>query len=353
MNLLSNETVTKYIGLPKDVADALRTAQGSEFAAAANQFLEALVNKLVYQRVHSFEFTNPFRKYFGEPIIYGDSIENVYVDKIMGRQFDRGNTDPFAKAENRVLATYAKLNYAMQYAVSVEDKELRKAVLNAGGFSAIADRLASRLGQSAAIDEYLAIIIMLNNENIYTDGFEELDVSGESTDADVAHAISKKIGAVYRDFKLPSIDNNKVGVMTASKASDILIIAKANLMNDLDYDYLAAVYNLSKAEIKASIMEVRSFMAVVNTYTEEGGTEVITPGESGDDIDFIIIDSRGLDLHDCLNSTESIRNPKGLYTNTFHNLWGSYSFNSAYQARAYKIKRTADAVVPDSPAVGD
>ena len=271
---------------------------------------------LLIGKVNTFTFVNPFRKYYGAPIAYGEGIENIYVDKIMGQKFDRSKTDPFEKHENRVLATYAKINYEMQYAVTVEDKELRKAVLN----------------------EY-----MLNNPNNFAGGFEELDVSGEATDSGVAHAVSKKIGEVYRDFKLPSIDNNKLGVMNCSRPEDILIIIKSSLMNDLDYDYLAATYNLNKAEIKASTLEVRSFEAVINTL--DGQT--ISSEEVGEDLDFMIIDTRGLDLHDVLKAVAPIYNPRGMYTNTFHNVWAAMQFNASFQARAFKLKRTADVTPGD------
>lgn len=337
MNLLSNSVINKYIGLPNDIYESLQVAEGTEWVQSANAFLNAIFNKLVYQKVNTFTFVNPFRKYYGAPIRYGEGIENIYVDKIMGQKFDRNKTDPFEKHENRVLATYAKLNYEMQYAVTVEDKELRKAVLSEYGEAQIANTLTGRLSGSADIDEYLATIIMLNNPDNFAGGFETIDVSTETTPSGVAHAISKKIGEVYRDFKLPSIDNNKLHVMNASRPEDILIIIKSTLMNDLDYDYLAATYNLSKAEIKASILEVRSFMAVINTI--DGTT--ISSKEKGDDLDFMIIDTRGLDLHDCLKSIAPIYNPRGMYTNTFHNVWTAMQFNSSMQARAYKIKRTA------------
>lgn len=340
MNLLSNSVINKYIALPEATYNSLKVAEGSEWSTSANAFLEAIFNKLVYQKVNTFTFVNPFRKYYGAPIKYGVGIENIYVDKIMGRVFDRNQTDPFEKNENRVLATYAKLNYEMQYAVTVEDAELRKAVLSEYGEAQLANTLTGRLSGSSDIDEYLATIIMLNNPDNFAGGFETIDVSGEDTPSGVAHAVSKKIGEVYRDFKLPSIDNNKLHVMNASRPEDILIIIKSSLMNDLDYDYLAATYNLSKAEIKAATLEVRSFRAAINVI-QNNQIVTISTEERGDDLDFMIIDTRGLDLHDALRSFAPIYNPRGMYTNTFHNVWACMQFNSAMQARAYKIQRTA------------
>ena len=57
--VLSNTTIVDALGLPRDILTRLATEQGTSFQATANQFLEALVNKIVYQKVDKMEFTNP------------------------------------------------------------------------------------------------------------------------------------------------------------------------------------------------------------------------------------------------------------------------------------------------------
>ena len=59
---LTNAELIKYLELPEDIIERLQTEQGSEFTATANQFLSAIVNKIVYQRIDAGSFTNPFAK---------------------------------------------------------------------------------------------------------------------------------------------------------------------------------------------------------------------------------------------------------------------------------------------------
>lgn len=332
--VLSNTEVVVSIGLPAEIVTALQTAQGDTFTATANQFLSALVNKIVYQKVERMTFDNPFKKYDSYPVNYGDTIENVFVDKAMGAKFDKDATDPFAKTLPTVKSMYASINYEMQYPITIQDSLLRRAALNQYGFMNLVDAILTSLITARSVDEYLATIIMLNNPNIYANGFETVDVSSLSTMKEKIAAVTAKIVGVYHDFALPSIDNNKAKVMQVTKPENTLLIIKQDLLDKIDLDYLTGLFNLSKVDMMKKIIPVRSFQAVVNTLS--GAT--LTPGVNGQDIDFVILDERGFDNHVALEDGGFIYNPRGKYTNHFSNLWKIISYRYDFQARAFKIK---------------
>lgn len=332
--VLSNSEVVTAIGLPSDIVTALQTEQGDSFSATANQFLSALVNKIVYQKVERMEFSNPFKKYDSYPVNYGDTIENVFVDKAMGVKFDKDATDPFAKVGPTVKTMYATINYEMQYPVTIQDSLLRRAALNQYGFMNLVDSILMSLVTARSVDEYLATIIMLNNKDIYANGFEEIDVSALNNKSEQMAAVTAKIVEVYHDFALPSIDNNKAGVMQVTKPENTLLVIKQSLLDSIDLDFLTGLFNLSKVDMMKKIIPVRSFQAVVNTLNQ--GT--LTPGVNGDDIDFVILDERGFDNHVALEDGGFIYNPRGKYTNHFSNLWKIISYRYDFQARAFKIK---------------
>lgn len=335
--VLSNDEVVVSIGLPADIVTALQTAQGDTFTATANQFLSALVNKIVYQKVERMNFDNPFKKYDSYPVNYGDTIENVFVDKAMGVKFDKDATDPFSKTLPTVKSMYASINYEMQYPITIQDSLLRRAALNQYGFMNLVDAILTSLITARSVDEYLATIIMLNNSDIYAHGFEEVDVSALSTAKEQIAAVTAKIVEVYHDFALPSIDNNKAEVMQVTKPENTLLIIKQELLDKINLDYLTGLFNLSKVDMMKKIIPVRSFQAVVNTLSGE----TLTPGVNGDDIDFVILDERGFDNHVALEDGGFIYNPRGKYTNHFSNLWKIISYRYDFQARAFKIKYEA------------
>lgn len=334
---LTNSTIVKALGLPSDILTKLATAQGDEYAAIANQFLSAIVNKIVYQKVDKMEFNNPFDRFKGFEVKVGDTIENIFTECPVGYTFDKDATDPFTKFVPSVKALYAVINYEMQYCVTVQQSLLRRAVLNEYGLMQLVDYILANVGVRKSIDEYTATIRMLNNEDIYAGGFETLDVSGESTDNGKYKAITQKIVDVVTDFALPSPDNNKMGVLNSTPKSRALLVIKQELLNHINLDYLAGVFNLEKVDLIKNIIGVRSFK-VIDPQT---ATPAATGQEVGEDLDFVILDTKGFDIHPALEESGAIYNPKGKYTNHFTDDWKIISYKYFYNARAYKVQYEA------------
>lgn len=334
---LTNTQVVLAAGLPKDIITQLKSSESTTFTPAANQFLTAIVNKIVYQKVDTISFSNPFKKFDSYPVTYGDSIENIYVDKLTGRVFNKDNTNPFEVKAPNVTALYTSINYEMQYLVTVEDKLIKRAALNEYGFQSIINSIVESLAMSRDVDEYTATIIMLNNSDIYAKGFESVSYSSTATDSEIANIVMHKLTDTVTDFKLPSFDNNKKGVMSVTDPSHALIVIKQSLLNKINLDYLEGVYNLNKVDLQSMIIPVRSFMVTMNTTSGD----TLSPSATGDDIDFIVVDTRGFDNHVALNDGETIRNPANKSTNHFSNLWKILAYRQDYQARAFKLVKSS------------
>lgn len=324
--VFTNEQIVEQLGLPASILEALATAQGEEFVATANQFISTLINKIVYTKVVRMRFSNPFAKYEGFPVEYGDTIENIFVELPKGYKFNKDATDPFGKKVPEVKTLYATINYEMQYQSTIQDKLLRRAVKSQYGLMNLIENILAQLGTAKDLDAYQATIAMLNNEDLYADGFEEIDVSEEVTDTAIYKAITSKIISVAHDFALPATDNNALGVMNVSDKTDVLLVIKQSLLDHINLDYLAGVYNLSKTDLLDKIIPVRSFVV-----KDDDGEDV------GEDIDFVIMDANAFDIHTALEDGSSIYNPKGKYTNHFTNLWKIISFKYFYNARAFKV----------------
>lgn len=333
MTNLTNTEIVASLGLPEDIVEKLATAQGEEFQVTANQFISTLINKIVYSKVDKMEFSNPFKRFEGFPVRYGDTIENIFTEVPQGYTFDKDATDPFAKKVPSVKVLYASINYEMQYETTIQDALLRRAALNEYGFMQLIESILANMGTRKSVDEYTATIRMLNNEDIYADGFEEVDVSAMSTDSEKYKAVTQKIVDVVTDFALPCVDNNALGVLNVSRREDVLLIIKQSLLNHINLDFLSGVFNLSKVDLIKQIIPVRSFKTIAPD-TEEAE-------EVGEDLDFVILDTKGFDIHPALEDSGMIYNPKGKYTNHFTNSWKIISYKYFHNARAYKVKYEA------------
>lgn len=342
MALMNNNEVVEYLGLPESIITDLATQQGSTWVATANQFLQELINKIVYQTVDSFGWENPFKKFDSFPINYGDTIENIFVDTPKGYVFNKDATDPFTKASTSVKVLYAKINYEMQYQATIQDSLLRRAALNEYGFMNIVNSILRTLSTAKNLDEYFATIRCLNNPEIFGNStgavgskqFEELDVSALSTDSEKAKALTEKIIDDYTSFTLPKTTNNASGNMTASNKEDIILVIKRSLLNSINLDFLTGVFNLEKVDLVKRIMVVDSFQV---EYTDDQDQTQI----AGEDLGYMLVDARGFDNHVALQDGGLIYNPKGKYTNHFLNLWKIISFKYFYNAVAYKVKWSA------------
>ena len=321
---LTNQEIVAYLGLPDNTITLLQTSQGEDFTAISNQFISKLVNKIVYQKIDRMGFENPFKRFDSFPVNYGDTIENIFTELPKGYTYDKDNTDPFTKYIPNVKTLYATINYEMQYPLTIHDVLLRRACLNEYGFMGLINTMLETLNKSKSIDEYFATISMLNNKNIYANAFEE--ITKGKTDSETAKILTEKIVDVTSSFALPSKTNNKLRVLNTSSKKDILLIIKRTLLNNINLDYLAGVYNLSKVELIDNIIPVDTFQV------EDSDGKLV-----GDDFDFAIIDSNGFDNHVALEDSGLIYNPKGKYTNHFSNLWKIISFKYYFNARAFKL----------------
>lgn len=334
--LLTNAELVSALGLPEDILTALQTEEGTSFTAKANQFIEALVNKIVYQKVDRMEFNNPFAKFEGYKVNFGDTIENIFVDLPTGYTFDKDSTNPFEKFVNNVKTLYASINFEMQYPLTIQDSLLRRAVLREYGLMDLVANLISSLGTRKSIDEYQAVVYMLNNKDIYAGGFETLDVSAEATEIAKYKAITQKIIDVVTDFALPCADNNKLGVMNSTPTSRALLVIKQDTLNHINLDYLAGVFNLQKVDLIKNIIPVRDFRVI-----KPGDTSVepeVDPSAVGDDLEFVVLDTAGFDIHPALQDSGMIYNPRGKYTNHFTNDWMIIAYKYYFNARAFKVK---------------
>ena len=321
---LTNSELIEYLGLPSDTITKLQNAMGETYQATANEFLTALYNKVLYSKVSSMEFTNPFKKYDSYPINFGDTIENIFVELPKGYTYDKDATDPFTKVVPSVKALYQSINCELQYETTIQDSLLRRACVNEYGFMNLIDSILGTLAQAMSLDEYDAVRAVLGNKSIYAGGEVETYTKG-STDSETAEKITKIIVDAVTYMKLPSDKCNALGVLTSSKAENLLLVIKADLLNSINLDYLSGVYNLSKIDLINNIIPVASFQV----KDEDGNIK-------GEDIDFAVIDTTGFENHVALQDGGMIYNPKGKYTNHFYNLWKIVSFKQFCNARAFK-----------------
>ena len=276
------------------------------YAPAKNQFLDCLFNKIGLTLISTLEFENPFARYRGQNIPYGDTVEDIYVGLIEGYEYDKTNTDPFGQQAGNVTAIYHTINVELQYKVSVNDALLRRAFRSANGLSDLVTKLVASTVESADYDEYLNTCKMLSSNDIL--GAQVVMGAKTGTAATDAKTLTKAIKNVATQMRFVGKKFNRLQKECSTPYGRQLVIIRADMRDSIDIDFLAGLFNMSKAEIVDRIIEVPEFI----------------------DKDYraaLVVDERGFELHKALVDGGLIYNPQGKYTNHFYNNWEIISWS--------------------------
>ena len=103
--------------------------------AFANQFLNALVNRIALVRVQSATFNNPYSILKKGYLEFGETVEDIFVsianvvdynaEKAEGREFKRNLPD--------VKSAFHVMNWRVMYPVTIQDEDLQLAFLSMDG----------------------------------------------------------------------------------------------------------------------------------------------------------------------------------------------------------------------------
>lgn len=283
-----------------DVAQAIMN-----YAPAKNAVLTALYNKIALTIINSMEFTNPFSRFRRSKINYGDTIEDIFVDIPEGYEYDRTNENPFGQVVPDVKALYETINKQLQYKTTIWDAEFRKALQQPYGLDTLVTRIVTALRTAAEYDDYLIGKQILANSGVYgATIYMGAETGVPSTDGKTLLEAIKAAGSA---MKFPSKNYNQQGVLNSTPMERQVLIIRAGLKNQIDLDVLAGLYNLDKADITQSIIEVDDFNADSTLAAA-------------------LVDEKFLNIYPALEDGGLIYNPQALATNHF---WNSWSVNTA------------------------
>lgn len=290
--------------IPQAVQDNI-TAVGNailEYTPTKNEFLNMLVNKIGLTIVSRIEYANRFSVFKGEPIRYGDTIEDIYVDLVEAQAYNPNNENPFPQKKPNINTLYHKVDREMQYKVTINDDLLRRAFRSQDGVNNLVTSIIDSLYTSKSYDEYLMTKHLLSGD-IYGKVVE----IPTGTTKEIAQNTLSIIRSMISAMSYMSTEYNKLNTNQNTSSNDVYLILRSDIRLSIDMDVLAGIFNLDKVSLDAHIIEVDSFEDENHLFS--------------------LIDRRGMRIHDALDDAETIRNPEGKYTNYYVNHWALQSFS--------------------------
>lgn len=317
----------------RDNLESIRYAMiGDDNIMIANEFMTSLLNKLVKSVVHTKLFTNPLKSLKKGLKPLGDTIEEIYNNFIKGGAFDQTGTGLLDRHLPDTKTVYHRMNYQLQYPVTVSRDILSKAFMSYDALETYINDLINQLYNSAELDEYANMKQLLKSA-FDKNAVVKVAVADPITSEANGKAFIKTVKTISSLMTFPKEEFN--GYLTAQSTDDVpiktfsrkneqvLIIDSATDIS-VGVDVLASAFNMSVVEFNDTKK------IVIDTFPDLN-------------IRAMLVDEAFFQIYDDLFNITSFYNAKGLYTNYYLNVWQTQAFSILVNAVAFIVGTDVDA----------
>lgn len=234
------------------------------YPAMANQFLNALINRIAAVIVKSHTFKNVFSPLKKRDLGLGETAEEVFVGMAKAREFspEKAEARELKRTLPDVRAAFHLCNVDMQYAVTIQNRDLARAFLTDDGLNDLIARIVDSIYRGLEYDEYQIFKYLLikgfNNGELY----QKTITSGLG--ADDLHDAAIAFRATSNQMLFVNTDFNAAGVHTNTPREDQVILMDAEFAAAFDVSVLAAAFNMDKADFMGRLILIDSFQTFDN-----------------------------------------------------------------------------------------
>lgn len=247
--------------LPTEVSDNLQRVYDTilNYAPVRNEIVPSMVNRIGMQTVDSIAWRNPLARFKKEPMRYGETHEETYVNMCKGRVYDSQADFKFAfqQYQSYIMSMFHNVNLEIQYPVTITYDNLRKAFTTEYG---IRDMIMAKMESAitgANWDEYLAMRDLINA------GYEKEVLPAVTVDAVTNEESAKKLLVEVKravgEFGFPLPENNPAGATSHAMPSNLIWITTPNVNAHVSVDALAYAFHMDRADVEVQTVIVDKF----------------------------------------------------------------------------------------------
>ena len=322
--------------------------------AFANQFLNALVNRIAIVRVQSATFNNPYSILKKGYLEFGESVEDIFVSIAQAVDYDpeKGAAREFKRTIPDVKSAFHVMNWRVMYPVTIQDEDLKQAFLSIDGVTDLIAKIVESVYTAAEYDEFLLfkylIIKAVSHGKMYP-----LSI-GAGTDLSEAAVQFRGTSNL-----LPFMSNayNEAGVRTTTPKDRQVIFMDALFNAQFDVNVLASAFNMDKADFIGRLQLIDNFTTFDNDRFEvirenSDGLEEVTSEELAlmANVKAVICDENWFQVYDNNNKFTEKYVAAGLYWNYFYHTWKTVS-NSPFANAVVFVTESATITLPTSITV--
>lgn len=297
--------------------------------AFANQFINALVNRIAIVRMQSATFNNPYRALKKGYIEFGETVEDIFVSIAKGVDFDpeKGKSREFKRTFPDVRSAFHTMNWRVMYPVTIQDEDLKQAFLSLEGVQNLIAKIVDAVYTGAEYDEFLLFKYLMIKA--ISHGKMKPESIGDGTDL-------KESAVAFRGISnlLPFIssDYSEAGVKTNTPKDRQIIFMDAKFNAQFDVNVLASAFNMNKADFMGRLFLIDNWTSFDNERFDvirenSDGIEEVTAGELAllANVKAVIVDENWFQIYDNNNKFTEKYVASGMYWNYFYHTWKTVS----------------------------
>lgn len=322
--------------------------------AFANQFINALVNRIAIVRVQSATFNNPYSILKKGYIEYGETVDDIFVSiaKAVDFNVEKAAKREFQRTIPDVRSAFHVMNWRAMYPVTIQDEDLRQAFLSIDGVQNLIAKIVDSVYTAAEYDEFLLfkylLIKAISHEKMYPTSI------GAGTDLSEAAVQFRGTSNL-----LPFMSNeyNEAGVKTNTPKERQVIFMDAMFNAQFDVNVLASAFNMDKADFMGRLFLIDNWTDFDNERFDiiranSDGIEEVTTNELAllANVKAVILDDNWFQVYDNNNKFTEKYVSSGLYWNYFYHTWKTVS-NSPFANAVVFVTSAADVTLPSTITV--
>ena len=318
--------VTKATDIPK-VGEVLYG-----YPAFANQFINALVNRIALVRVKSATFNNDYAELKKGYLEFGETVEEVFINIAKAREFsaEKAKDREFKRTLPDVRSAFHTMNFRVQYPITIQDEDLRMAFMSINGVQDLIAKIVNSVYVAEQYDEYLLfkylLIKAISHGKTYNVGVYISDI-GMKGAAAAFRGMSNKLTFMSKLF-------NAENVTTVTSKDDQYIFMSSDFNAEFDVEVLASAFNMEKANFMGRLKLIDDFSTFDNERFSEimAGSDMLEPVTDEEliitsKVKAVIVDREWFQIYDNNNKFTEDYVASGMYWNYFYNVWKTVSYS--------------------------
>lgn len=298
------------------------------YPALANQFINALVNRIALVRVNSATFNNAYANLKKGYLEFGETVEEVFVAITKARPFsaEKAEQRELKRSLPDVRSAFHTMNWRVQYPVTIQDQDLQRAFLSVNGVQDLIAKIVDAVYTAAEYDEYLLfkylMIKAISHGKMYPMSFDATDLKNG---AKAFRGMSNQLTFMNDKF-------NASGVPTTTPKESQYIFMDSMFNASYDVDVLASAFNMDKADFMGKLHLIDDWTTFDSDrfseiMAESDAIEPITDEELAlmANVKAVLVDEEWFQVYDNNNKFTDKYVASGMYWNYFYNVWKTVS----------------------------